>query len=77
MFVQISTWEKTLGSVETERDYYYGKLHKIELLCNDMDPEQTIKVGQILSILYKEDEVGGRCVYMEFQRSIRADSVRF
>ncbi|KAI6174801.1 EBF3-S protein [Aphelenchoides bicaudatus] len=53
---QISTWEKTLGSVESERDYYYAKLHKIELLCNDTDPEQTIKIGQILSILYKEEE---------------------
>jgi RP/EB family microtubule-associated protein len=55
---QISTWEKTLGSVEGERDYYYQKLHKVELLCNDLEPEQTVTVSSILAILYKEDDDG-------------------
>lgn len=43
--------------MENERDYYYEKLRKVELLCNEMDPDQTIKVGSILTILYKEEEV--------------------
>jgi len=53
---QILTWETTLSGVERERDYYYERLHKLETLCNELKPEDTLTVSQILSILYQDEE---------------------
>jgi hypothetical protein len=63
--------------VEQERDYYYSRLHKLELLCNDLKPEETVTVGQILSILYQEVS-DANCVFSEYRRSAYApDDVGF
>ncbi|KAI6179740.1 EBF3-S protein [Aphelenchoides besseyi] len=70
---QVTTWENSIGAIEKERDFYYTRLHRLELLCNELGSGQSVSVDDILSILY-QSEVRSGCVYVDFQRSIRPDS---
>ncbi|KAI6225072.1 hypothetical protein M3Y99_01379200 [Aphelenchoides fujianensis] len=53
---QVATWENSIGAIEKERDYYYQRLHRVELLCNERGSGQQISVDEILGILYQEED---------------------
>ena len=48
----------TIDSLERERDFYYGKLRDIEVLCqtNDQNDEKNLITDKILEILYATEE---------------------
>jgi len=53
----------TVEAVEKERNFYFGKLREIEILCQDIetnpDIDNTKKLtGAVLDIMYKTDEDG-------------------
>eukprot|EP00731_Ephydatia_muelleri_P031583 Em0023g90a len=47
---QIAEFEVTVQSLETERDFYFGKLRDIEVVCQQSEDDPLIK--QILEIMY-------------------------
>lgn len=47
----------TVDSLERERDFYYGKLREIEVLCQATESEEkAVLVEKILDILYATEE---------------------
>ena len=42
----------TLDGLEKERDFYFGKLRDIEVLCQEYESENLPVVKKILEILY-------------------------
>lgn len=48
--LQIAELEVTVQSLETERDFYFGKLRDIEVVCQQSEDDPLIK--QILEIMY-------------------------
>ncbi|KAF8782429.1 Microtubule-associated protein RP/EB family like protein [Argiope bruennichi] len=48
----------TVDGLERERDFYYGKLRDIEVLCQEqeMSEDKQAFVEQILEILYATEE---------------------
>lgn len=67
MSSELNELKTTVDGLETERDYYFGKLREIEILCQNLDPKEsgsTEALGQystlelvteIQRILYKEE----------------------
>lgn len=49
--------EAEIAQLNQERDFYYGKLRRIEDYCQDHEDEENLK--QILEILYEADEAHG------------------
>lgn len=41
----------TVEGLEKERDFYFGKLRDIELICQENENENSV-VGRIIEILY-------------------------
>lgn len=50
----------TVEGLEKERDFYFGKLRDIEILCQDHEDDTVIK--NIMNILYAT-EVSEKVVY--------------
>jgi RP/EB family microtubule-associated protein len=48
----------TVDSLERERDFYYGKLREIEVLCqsNDQIDDKNLVTDKILEILYATED---------------------
>ncbi len=48
----------TVDSLERERDFYYGKLREIEVLCqsNDQVDDKNLVTDKILEILYATED---------------------
>jgi RP/EB family microtubule-associated protein len=42
----------TVDGLEKERDFYFGKLRDIEVMCQENDNEQNLIIQKILHILY-------------------------
>lgn len=42
----------TLDGLEKERDFYFGKLRDIEVLCQEYEAENLPALKKILDILY-------------------------
>lgn len=55
---QVSEMKVTVDGLERERDFYYGKLRDIEVLCQEqeMTEEKQPFIEQILEILYATEE---------------------
>ncbi|XP_053206628.1 microtubule-associated protein RP/EB family member 1-like isoform X2 [Panonychus citri] len=57
---QMSNLKLTIDSLERERDFYYGKLRDIEVLCQgtteNEDEEKSVLIEKILNILYATEE---------------------
>lgn len=48
-----------LEGVEKERDFYFGKLREIELLCQEHGQENDDLVQRLMEVLYASDEQVG------------------
>lgn len=53
---EIQELKGTLEAVEHERDFYYGKLRDLEVLCQNPDEEPECDKKKILEILYATEE---------------------
>jgi RP/EB family microtubule-associated protein len=56
---RMSEMKLTVDSLERERDFYYGKLREIEVLCQSAQgegEEKSTLVEKILDILYATEE---------------------
>jgi RP/EB family microtubule-associated protein len=47
----------TVDGLEKERDFYFGKLRDIELICQENESETNTTLSKIIDILYAT-EVG-------------------
>lgn len=45
-----------LEGVEKERDFYFGKLREIEVLCQEHGQENDDLVQRLMEVLYASDE---------------------
>ncbi|KAK7060677.1 Microtubule-associated protein RP/EB member 2, partial [Halocaridina rubra] len=52
---QLMEMRLTVNGLEIERDFYFGKLREIEVLCQD-EGEATACIQKILDILYATED---------------------
>ncbi|GAA6106056.1 microtubule-associated protein RP/EB family member 1a isoform X2 [Tachysurus ichikawai] len=52
----ISDLKCTIADLEKERDFYFGKLRNIELICQEKEGEADPTLKKIVDILYATDE---------------------
>lgn len=51
--LQVNELKATVDGLEKERDFYFGKLRDIEVICQEMEEQQNAPIVQkILDILY-------------------------
>ncbi|XP_008559473.1 microtubule-associated protein RP/EB family member 1 isoform X2 [Microplitis mediator] len=55
---QVSELKVTIDGLEKERDFYFGKLRDIELMCQETEDDQPPIVQKILDVLYATEENG-------------------
>ncbi|GCB61726.1 microtubule-associated protein RP/EB family member 1-like isoform X2 [Scyliorhinus torazame] len=53
---QINVLKITVEDLEKERDFYFGKLRNIELICQENEQDNEPVVQRIVDILYATDE---------------------
>ncbi|XP_073538888.1 microtubule-associated protein RP/EB family member 1 [Phyllobates terribilis] len=53
---QINVLKITVEDLEKERDFYFGKLRNIELICQENEGESDPVLRKIIEILYATDE---------------------
>ncbi|XP_023939239.1 microtubule-associated protein RP/EB family member 1 isoform X4 [Bicyclus anynana] len=54
---QVNELKATVDGLEKERDFYFGKLRDIEVICQDMEEQQNAPIVQkILDILYATED---------------------
>ncbi|KAM4692561.1 microtubule-associated protein RP/EB family member 1 [Rhinophrynus dorsalis] len=53
---QINVLKITVEDLEKERDFYFGKLRNIELICQENEGESDPVLQKIIEILYATDE---------------------
>uniref|UniRef100_A0A1A8RTH7 Microtubule-associated protein RP/EB family member 3 n=3 Tax=Nothobranchius TaxID=28779 RepID=A0A1A8RTH7_9TELE len=53
---QILDMKLTIDGLEKERDFYFGKLRDIELICQENENENSSVLGKIIDILYATEE---------------------
>ncbi|KAI2648824.1 Microtubule-associated protein RP/EB family member 2 [Labeo rohita] len=58
---QLNTLKLALEGVEKERDFYFGKLREVELLCQEQGQDNGPFVERLMEVLYSADdqEAGG------------------
>jgi len=49
----------TIDGLEKERDFYFGKLREVEIMCQQSDDPNADLVQKILKVLYATDEGEG------------------
>lgn len=54
--LQVHSLKLALEGVEKERDFYFGKLREIELLCQEHGQENDDLVQRLMEVLYASDE---------------------
>jgi RP/EB family microtubule-associated protein len=52
---QVAELKLTIDGLEKERDFYFGKLREIEILCQQADQSHEV-VQSVLRIMYATDE---------------------
>jgi len=55
---QLQEMQVSVEALEKERDFYYGKLRSIEIMCTDKEGEDEmgLLVGQIFEVLYATED---------------------
>nr|XP_033770385.1 microtubule-associated protein RP/EB family member 1 isoform X2 [Geotrypetes seraphini] len=53
---QLNTLKSAVEDLEKERDFYFGKLRNIELICQENEGENDPMLQRIMEILYATDE---------------------
>jgi len=53
---ELNDSEENVSGLESERDFYFTKLRKIEVFCQQKEAEQNIEISKILEILYETGE---------------------
>ena len=53
---QVHSLKLALEGVEKERDFYFGKLREIELLCQEHGQENDDLVQRLMEVLYASEE---------------------
>lgn len=56
VYVQVHSLKLALEGVEKERDFYFGKLREIELLCQEHGGENNDLVHRLMEVLYASEE---------------------
>jgi len=56
MSSELEEQKVTVAGLEKERDFYFGKLRDIEVLCQENEEEQSPVIKSILDILYATDD---------------------
>lgn len=54
--IQMQDMKLTIDALEKERDFYFGKLRDIEVLCQEHESEGLPLMSQIMDILYATEE---------------------
>lgn len=52
---QVNDLKATIADMEKERDFYFGKLRNIELICQEKEGEGDPTLQKIVDILYATD----------------------
>lgn len=52
---QLNILKSTIQDMEKERDFYFGKLRNIELICQEKEGEGDPTMQKIVDILYATD----------------------
>lgn len=52
---QLEILKSTIQDMEKERDFYFGKLRNIELICQEKEGEGDPTLQRIVDILYATD----------------------
>lgn len=52
---QLNILKSTIQDMEKERDFYFGKLRNIELICQEKEGEGDPTLQRIVDILYATD----------------------
>lgn len=55
MAKQLEILKSTIQDMEKERDFYFGKLRNIELICQEKEGEGDPTLQRIIDILYATD----------------------
>lgn len=53
--VQMEMLKSTIQDMEKERDFYFGKLRNIEVICQEKEGEEDPTLLRIMDILYATD----------------------
>lgn len=53
--LQLETLKSAIQDMEKERDFYFGKLRNIELICQEKEGEEDPTLNRIIEILYATD----------------------
>ncbi|XP_015836823.1 microtubule-associated protein RP/EB family member 1 isoform X3 [Tribolium castaneum] len=53
---QIADFKITIDGLEKERDFYFGKLRDIEVMCQESEDAQNPLIQKILDVLYATEE---------------------
>lgn len=53
--VQMEMLRSTIQDMEKERDFYFGKLRNIEVICQEKEGEEDPTLIKIMDILYATD----------------------
>lgn len=53
---EITELKTTIEAIERERDFYYGKLRELEVLCRESEEEDSVNKQKILDILYATED---------------------
>ncbi|ROI16385.1 Microtubule-associated protein RP/EB family member 2 [Anabarilius grahami] len=72
---QLNTLKLALEGVEKERDFYFGKLREVELLCQEQGQDNGPFVERLMEVLYSADDqrkknLDMRCVMIHRRNAV-------
>jgi RP/EB family microtubule-associated protein len=80
---ELAQLKLVVESLETERDFYFGKLRDVEILCQTFNPEEEAGllasqfVKKVTNILYAEESAAGETEEPVFDDLVLGSSSQF